>query len=319
MPPHVHLLITRAAQLLGVLVLAVLCVRLLEWKSLYCPTRELEATPALYNLTFEDIAFVAEDGVVLHGWWLPHENARGTVLHCHGNGGNISHRLALAGDLHRLGVNVFLFDYRGYGRSRGWPSERGLYRDAQAAYEFVRVQYGDAENPPIVLHGQSLGGAVAAQLALAKPVRGLILESAFTSIPDMAARLYPWLPVRLLCASRFDTLDKVRRIACPKLLAHSIQDEMIPYTLGRQLFDAAAPPKRFCALTGGHNDAGWAASAEYRRALEEFLRETLGPETQPSAGHGHLSVGGRPPSNPGAEPERSPPNQTSKESGPVSP
>ncbi|MCX6997846.1 MAG: alpha/beta hydrolase, partial [Kiritimatiellaeota bacterium] len=141
-----------------------------------------------------------------------------------------------------------------------------------------RVQYGDVENPPIVLHGQSLGGAVAAQLALDKPVRGLVLESVFTSVPDMARQLYPWLPARLLCAARFDTLDKVCRIACPKLLAHSTQDEMIPYAQGRQIFDAAAPPKRFCALSGGHNDAGWAASAAYRRALTDFLRETLGPE-----------------------------------------
>ncbi|MCX6997845.1 MAG: alpha/beta hydrolase, partial [Kiritimatiellaeota bacterium] len=105
MPLNVSLLITRALQVLGVLVLAVLCVRLVEWKSLYFPARELEATPALFNLKFEDIAFVAEDGVALHGWWLPHEHARGTVLHCHGNAGNISHRLELAADLHRLGVN----------------------------------------------------------------------------------------------------------------------------------------------------------------------------------------------------------------------
>ena len=271
------LLMTRAAQAFGCLLLALLCIRWLERKSLYYPTRELEATPELLKLRFEDITFVAEDGVVLHGWWLPCANARGTVIHCHGNAGNISHRLDLAADLHRLGVNVFLFDYRGYGRSRGRPTERGLYRDARAAYEFVRAQYGDTAHPPILVQGQSLGGPVAAQLALDKPVRGLLLESAFTSVPDMARQLYPLLPAGLLCTSRYATLDKIRHITCPKLLAHSTQDEMIPYAQGRQLFDAAAPPKRFCALTGGHNDAGWASSAEYRRALADFLLETLGP------------------------------------------
>ena len=271
-------LVTRALQGLGVVALALLGLRLLEWKSLYMPRRELEGTPAQLNLKFEDITFVAEDGVKLHGWWLPHDRARGTVLHCHGNAGNISHRLELAADLHRLGVNVFLFDYRGYGRSGGWPRERGLYRDARAAYEFVRSQYGDVEQPPVVVHGQSLGGAVAAQLALDKPVRGLILESTFTSVPDMAANLYPWLPARLLCGARFDTLAKIGRITCPRLLAHSTQDEMIPYAQGRRLLDAAAAPRRFCALTGGHNEAGWATSADNQQALAEFLRETLGPE-----------------------------------------
>jgi len=273
------LVLTRTAQVCGCLALALLFFRWLERKNLYHPLRELEATPAALKLRFEDITFVAEDGVRLHGWWLPCAHARGTVIHCHGNAGNISHRLDLAADLLRLDVNVFLFDYRGYGRSRGRPTEPGLYRDARAAYEFVRAQYADTNDPPIVVHGQSLGGAVAAQLAADKPVRGLILESTFTSVPAMARELYPLLPARLLCATRFDTLAKIRRLTGPKLLAHSTQDEMIPYAQGRQLFDAAPPPKRFCALSGGHNEAGWATSAEYRQALADFLRETLGPGT----------------------------------------
>jgi hypothetical protein len=267
-------LLIRVLQTAGAVLLLYGLLRLFEWKSLYVPRATIEATPALLGLAFEDVTLVAADGVQLNGWWLPHPAARGTIIHCHGNAGNLGHRVALAAELHRLGLNVFLFDYRGYGRSHGWPSERGLYRDARAAYEFVRAQYGNAEKPPILVHGQSLGGAVAAQLACDKPVRGLILESAFTSAPDMARQLYPLLPARLLCAARYDTLASVQRLAIPKLIAHSAEDEMIPYAMSRRLFEAAAPPKRFVTLGGGHNDGVW--TAEYQRALRDFIVQTLG-------------------------------------------
>ncbi|TAN36231.1 MAG: alpha/beta hydrolase [Verrucomicrobia bacterium] len=264
----------RVAQAVGVLLLLYGLLRLFEWKSLYFPRVNVECTPAVLGLAFEDITLVTEDGVQLSGWWVPHPQARGTIIHCHGNAGNLGHRVDLAADLHRLGLNVFLFDYRGYGRSHGWPSERGLYRDARAAYEFVRAQYGNAEQPPILVHGQSLGAAVAAQLAHDKPVRGLILESAFTSVPDMAQQLYPLLPLHLLCAARYDVRAKVHHLAVPKLIAHSAEDEMVPYAMSRQLFEAAAPPKRFVTLGGGHNDGTW--SDEYRQVLREFVDQTLG-------------------------------------------
>jgi hypothetical protein len=268
-------LVARALQLLGVLLLLYGALRFLEWKMIYFPRVEIEATPELLGLKFEDITFIAEDGTKLNGWWLPHAQARGTLIHCHGNAGNLGHRVELAARLHQLGVNVFLFDYRGYGRSRGWPSERGLACDARAAYEFVRAQYGDAERPPILLHGQSLGGAVAARLALEKNVRGLILESAFTSVPDMARQLYPGLPLHRLLTTRYDTLDHVARLAIPKLIAHSPDDELVPFEMGRRLFAAAAPPKQFVALAGGHNDGLW--TPEYERALHAFIAQTLGP------------------------------------------
>ena len=268
-------LLLRTLQTAGVLLVLYGLLRLFEWKSLYFPRANIDATPALLGLAFEDITLITEDGVQLNGWWLPHPNARGAIIHCHGNAGNLGHRVELAADLHRLGLNVFLFDYRGYGRSHGWPSERGLYRDARAAYEFVRAQYDNVEQPPILVHGQSLGGAVAAQLALDKPVRGLILESVFTSVPDMARQLYPLLPLHLLCTARYDTAAKLRHITVPKLLAHSAEDEMIPYAMSRQLFEAAAPPKKFITLAGGHNDGRW--TAEYQRALRDFVDQTLGP------------------------------------------
>mgnify|MGYP003586132247 CR=1 FL=1 len=257
-------------------------LRYFEWRNLYYPARELQDTPADAGLEYEDVAFVAEDGVALHGWWIPCEKACGTVLHCHGNAGNIGDRVYLAADLHRLGVNVFLFDYRGYGRSRGIPTEQGTYRDARAAYEVVRARYRDAEDPPVIAHGQSLGGVVAIQLALDKRVRGVVVESVLPSTIELGARLYPWLPVRWFCGFRYDAISKAAKLGGPKLFAHSRDDEMIPYDLARKVFDAAPEPKRFVELAGGHNDAGWSATPEYWKALEEFVGEVLGrPEPSP--------------------------------------
>lgn len=247
-----------------------------EWKKIYRPSRLLEITPAAVQLEFEEVSFVAEDGCLLAGWWIPHPRARGTMLHCPGQSGNMGDRLHLAVDYHRLGLNAFLFDYRGYGRSRGIPTEQGTYRDARAAFEVVRARYGDTEAPPVVVHGVSLGGAIAVQLALDKPARGIILEGAFTSIRDMGARLYPWLPLRGLSRFRYDSLAKMPRLKMPLLLAHSREDERTPFEFGRRLYEAAAGPKRMVELTGRHRDAGWNRTPEYGQALQDFLDRVLG-------------------------------------------
>jgi len=231
-------------------------LRYFEWRNIYAPSSDIETEPGQLGLSFEDVVFISEDGRLLHGWWIPHEQARGTIIHCHGNAGNIGDRAWLGADLHRLGVNVFLFDYRGYGRSKGLPTEEGTYRDARAAYEVVRARYDDAENPPVIVHGQSLGGAIAIQLALDKPVRGVIAESSFSSTVDMGRHLYPGLPIELFCRFRYDSVSKVGRLAMPKLFASSPQDDVVPYVLGRKLYDAAAGPKQFVELRGGHNEAG---------------------------------------------------------------
>ena len=252
-------------------------VRYFEWKNLYYPAGFLESSPSAVGLPFENITFVTEDGRTLHGWWIPHETARGTIIHCHGNAGNIGDRVWIAADLNRLGVNVFLFDYRGYGLSRGLPTEKGTYLDARAAYEVVRAKYGDAENPPVIVHGQSLGGAVAIQLALDKPVRGLIVESSFSSVPDMARILYPGLPFWRVCSFRYDSLKKIPLIRIPKLFSHSCGDDLVPFDLGKKLFEQAAPPKQFVQLTGGHNEAGWPTSPAYWQAIEQFVTSVFGP------------------------------------------
>jgi len=248
-------------------------IRWLEWRKTYRPGRELWCTPSAEGLPYEEVEFVAEDACRLHGWWIPAGERCPAVLICHGNAGNIADRIWMARDFHSLGVNVFLFDYRGYGRSRGIPTERGLYRDGRAAYEVVRSRYGDAEDPPVFVYGRSLGGAVAVQLALDRPVRGLILEGTFTSARDMAAVIYPGLPVGAVISQRFDNADKIRRLrGIPKIIAHSRDDEIVPYELGRRLFELAAEPKVFCELRGSHNDSGWESTPAYWAEVARLLR-----------------------------------------------
>lgn len=250
-----------------------LLFRLFEWRSVYYPTKRLDYSPAAFGLPYENVEFVAEDGVRLHGWWLPAEGARATLLFCHGNAGNIGDRVPLLPRLMALGANVFIFDYRGYGKSNGIPTEKGTYRDARAAFECVRARHDDAEDPPVIVLGRSLGGAVAVQLAVDKPVRGLIVESAFTSTADMARRIYPGLPLAPFLRYRYDSLAKIRGIAAPKLFAHSPRDEVVPYELGRRLFDAAPGPKEFVDLEGGHNEAGWESTPAYFEAMQRLLAQ----------------------------------------------
>jgi len=250
--------------------------RYFEWKNLYHPLRHLQMTPADAGLEFEDVFFVTEDDRRLHGWWFPCPDARGTIIICHGNAGNIGGRVWMAADLLRLRVNVFLFDYRGFGFSRGIPTENGLYRDAHAAYEVVRARYDDAEDIPVVILGRSLGGAVAAQLALDKPLKGLILESTFTSTHRIGRELYPWLPINFLCPDRFATIFKVGLANSPVLISHSRDDSLIPFRMGQELFEAATEPKIFCELSGDHNDSGWNETSEYWTRMEQFITRCLG-------------------------------------------
>lgn len=253
-------------------------LRYFEWRNLYLPSRRISYTPADSGLEYEEVEFVAEDACVLHGWWIPVEDAIGTILHCHGNAGNIGDRVVLAADLTRLQCNVFLFDYRGYGMSRGWPTEQGTYADARAAFEVVRARLGDSETPPVIVHGQSLGGAVAIHLALEKPVRGLIVEGTFTSIRDMARWLYPGLPLHHCLRFKYDAASKIARVRVPKLIAHSRADEVVPFEMGRRLYDLAPAPKEFFALQGSHSEAGWATTPAYWEVLQRFVVRCLSAE-----------------------------------------
>jgi uncharacterized protein len=221
------------------------------------------------GLQFEDAWFDASDGTRLHGWYLPHSDARGTVLFCHGNAGNVTHREAILRRLHDISrVTVFIFDYRGYGRSEGRPSENGVLADARAARTWLARREGLAEDR-LILMGESLGGAVAVDLAAHGGARGLILESTFTTMADVASYHFPWIPVRLLIRTRLDSLGKIKDYHGPLLECHGDADSIVPFHLGRQLFEAANEPKRFIRFPGGdHNDL---RGEPYYKALGEFV------------------------------------------------
>jgi uncharacterized protein len=264
--------------------LIVLMLRWFEHSQVYHPDQVLTATGAELDRPFEDVRFWAGDGVELSGWFFPaskdSHRAHLAVLLCHGNAGNISHRLDTCAALLATGVNVFVFDYRGYGRSQGRPSEEGTYRDAQAAYQWLRQMRFAGTN--IIVFGESLGGAVAAELATREPVGGLVLQSTFTSIPDMGAELFPWLPVRWLATIRYDTHSKLPSLHVPVLVMHSPTDELVRFHHAKANFAAANEPKLFWELRGDHNDP--LADAEHFNAgLEKFLSliGTGGAEPRP--------------------------------------
>ena len=253
-----------------------LLLRAFETTQVYRRTYNLAETPAADGLKFEEIRFVAEDGVRLFGWWIPHEEAKGSVLFCHGNAGNIGDRVAMFRALHEMKVNVFAFDYRGYGQSGGWPTEKGTYRDARAAYEYVRTHYDNIEKPPIIGMGRSLGGGVVSQLALEAPLSGLVLESTFSSMVDMGKLVFPFLPAQIFCRNRYESINKVPALSMPALVAHSTEDDLIPYRMGKSLYDGlASENKSWIDLYGSHADAGWLTCPEYAEALEQFFSEVF--------------------------------------------
>jgi fermentation-respiration switch protein FrsA (DUF1100 family) len=234
------------------------------------PSRKVDITPENAGLAFESVTLTAEDGVKTDGWFLPHPKARATLLFFHGNAGNISHRLDSLALFHSLGLSVLIIDYRGYGRSEGRPNEAGIYRDADAAWRHL-VDTRQIAPEHILLFGRSFGGAVAAYLASRHPALGLILESTFTSAPEMAAQLYPWLPARWLTRFKYDSRGRLADIHMPLLVIHSRQDDIIPFSHGETLYAEGRPPKQFFELNGSHNYGVMADIKRYRRALDEFI------------------------------------------------
>jgi hypothetical protein len=266
-------LIRRGIRLLAALVVLFVMFRWFEHSQVYHPTRQLEASPADLRRPFEDVRFKTGDGVELHGWFFP-ANTNSPRSHlafliCHGNGGNISHRLGLCAALLETGAGVFIFDYRGYGGSQGRPGEEGTYRDAQAAHAWLRQKGFRVEN--VAAFGESLGGGVVSELALRETVGAIVLQSTFTSIPDIGAELFPWLPVRRISKIKYETRAKLPRIKVPVLVTHGRADNLVGFHHAEKNFAAANEPKIFCELQGGHNDATW-EQKEFRDAIEKLLK-----------------------------------------------
>ncbi len=265
----------RAALALGV-TYGLICAGLwlLQDRLVYFPERTLAQTPAAAGLAYEDVWLTAEDGVRLHAWYVPARRQRGTVLFCHGNAGNLGNRVATMAIHWRLGLASLHVDYRGYGQSGGTPSEAGLVRDAEAAWRYLVEERGVAPEA-LVVHGRSLGGAVAAALAQRHPPRALILESTFTSLRDEAAAVMPLVPARHLVRDEYDTLGRIGGITCPKLHIHSRQDKLVPWRLGRRLYEAAPPPKVWMTIRGSHADGYVETGTAYLKGLDAFLQIVL--------------------------------------------
>jgi len=251
-------------------------VYLIQPSMLYFPSRQLESTPEAIGLAFESVEFPTADGVTLHGWFIPAEGAVSTLLFCHGNAGNISHRLHLIELFHEMELSVFIFDYRGYGQSEGTTSESGTYKDAEGAWRYL-TEARNISPEKIIILGRSLGGSIAAWLARRHQPQALILESAFTSIYDIAARHYPFLPVKLIARFKYNTREHIRQVHAPVLIIHSPDDGIVPFELGQKLFDAANQPKDLLKIAGGHNE-GYAVSGKlYIDGITGFLDSRLGP------------------------------------------
>jgi fermentation-respiration switch protein FrsA (DUF1100 family) len=243
------------------------CRESMERRFIYYPSRTLAADPGSFGLAFRDVAFTAADGVRLHGWLIPGRTPT-TLLYSHGNGGNIAGRIPIVRLLRdQLGVGVFMYDYRGYGRSEGEPSEAGLVQDAIAARAALLREGVAAEH--IVYFGRSLGSAVTLDLALAHPPRGVVLESPLASVRAMANTVVPG--AGYLFRTRWDTLGKIPRLRAPLLVIHGDADETIPYAQGRAVFEAAPPPKTFFAIRGGRHYEMEGAWPEYWAAWRTFL------------------------------------------------
>lgn len=263
-----------ARRLLGLVVFSyfavVAAVFVFQTKLIYFPARAIEATPETVRLPFDEVTLTTKDGIKINAWFVPNRDAKGTILFFHGNGGNNGDRVDILRVLHSFQFNIMIVDYRGYGKSEGNPSEQGTYLDALAAWEYLTRTRGIPDNS-IVVMGESLGGAVAIDLASRYAPGALVVQSTFTCLADVAAMHYPLLPVRWLIRHYYDSLDKIERISCPKLFIHSEEDTLIPIANAKALFDRAKDPKQFMSTPGDHNEGGVMYAPEYTEQLRQFL------------------------------------------------
>jgi uncharacterized protein len=246
------------------------CYPRIENFLVFFPDTRFDFTPEAFRLVYKDVYFMSEDGKELHGWFFPGDKEHPVILHFHGNAGNISHRLDLIKRLLQRKVQVFIIDYRGFGKSQGRPSEKGLYLDGLAAYDYL-VKKESIEPENIVLHGHSIGAAVAVEVALKRSVKSVILESAFTSTRDMARTMPLFFIFSPLLPANYNNLEKVTRLSVPSLIIHGDRDEIVPFSMGEKLLASATEPKHFLRLDGaGHNDTYVVGGKRYLDAVERF-------------------------------------------------
>jgi uncharacterized protein len=238
---------------------------------IYYPVKEITATPFDIRLYFEEIMFKSIDGVNISGWFIPCRQRKRVVLFLHENGGNISTGLTLIDYFnHKLGLSVFVIDYRGYGKSEGRPAEAGTYLDAKAAWEYLvdsrKINPGD-----IIIYGRSLGGSIAAWLAKEVKAELLIIDSTFTSLKDVASEMYPYLPVRKFLKYDYPTINYIKDIACPVLFIHSVDDDYIPFSHAERLYEQANEPKKLLKISGGHNNSYIKSEQVFIEGIRNFV------------------------------------------------
>ncbi|OGI41607.1 MAG: hypothetical protein A2140_00130 [Candidatus Muproteobacteria bacterium RBG_16_62_13] len=277
---------------LGLLAAGVLAYIYFQQEAMvYFPSRKMAGDPQRLGWTVQAVRFETDDDLLLSGWYIPAPcesrpaapcEPRGVVLFSHGNAGNISHRLDTIMLFREMGLDVFIFDYRGYGESDGRPTEAGTYKDIAAAWRHLVVGRGIAPKR-ILLYGESLGGAVATWLAVRERPAALVLVSTFTSTPDLGAQLYPWLPIRRLARIHYDSRSRLGKVRAPLLIFHSRDDEIVAYSHAEQLLAAANEPKRLVTLIGDHNGGLFRSLERVREELRRFLDEVLPRPAPPRA------------------------------------
>jgi len=260
----------------GVLLLNVLFY-MLQPGMMFYPYKSLDSTPQDWGLEYENVEIITADNIQLHGWFLPVNNAEQVVLFFHGNGGNISHRGESLKIFHKLGLNILIIDYRGYGLSEGAVSEAGLYLDAMAAWQYLINQRGYTEKD-IIIFGRSMGGAVATQLASRVQPGALIIESTFSSVKDMAGRILPLISKLVYIRYNFNTESSIKQVRAPVLVMHSPDDDIIPFQFGEKVFAAANEPKEFYPLQGSHNNGFMQSMPGYQQAIKSFLGHYINPK-----------------------------------------
>ena len=246
-----------------------LSLKYYEHSKVYRPRKNLFSSPYNYGIEFEDINFSSRDQVLLNGWFVEGTSEK-VILFCHGNFGNISSRVDIIQELHLLEYSVFIFDYRGFGRSDGVPSEKGLYSDALGAYDYLREKgYNDRD---IILFGRSLGGVIVIFLAsLIEGFRGLIVDIYFYSAQALGYDLLGYNLPRFIISNRLESIERIKNIKIPKLIIHSENDDLIPFHHGKKLFKEAVEPKRFLKIHGSHNNCMWESKDIYIDGIRDFL------------------------------------------------
>ncbi|HIJ59686.1 MAG TPA: alpha/beta hydrolase [Nitrospirae bacterium] len=259
--------------LIGYLIL-IIFVYFFQDKLLYIPDRQLIAKPSDAGLYYEEIILTTNDNISLKGWFIPSKENKYVVIFSQGNAGNRSYRIEKIKILNEIGLSVLIYDYRGYGDSEGKPNETGTYLDAVAGWQYL-VNIKGINTEKIILYGESLGSAVSVELARRLPCSAIILEGAFTSLNELAEKFFPYLPAKFLSKYDYDSLSKINSLKMAKLFIHSDKDDIVPYDMGKRLFDKATETKKFLTLSGGHNDGFYVSRQKYLEGIRVFLEDNL--------------------------------------------